>query len=61
MLMMVVGIDGTVHNVHVVRSLDVALDQQAIEVVQKWRFSPARMKGLPVPAQIAAEVNFHPH
>jgi protein TonB len=61
MLMMVVGVDGGVYDVHVARSLDVALDQKAIEAVQKWRFSPARMKGLPVPAQIGAEINFHLH
>jgi TonB family protein len=61
MLMMVVGVDGKVQDVQVVRSLDVALDQRAIEAVQKWRFSPARMKGLPVPTQIAAEINFHLH
>jgi TonB family protein len=60
-LMTVVGIDGKVHDVHVVRSLDVTLDQRAIEAVQKWRFSPARMKGLPVPAQIAVEIDFHLH
>lgn len=60
-LTMVVGVDGKVHNVHVARSLDAALDQKAIDIVQKWIFSPARMKGLPVPAQIATEINFHPH
>jgi TonB family protein len=60
-LTMVVGVDGKVHDVHVARSLDAALDQKAIDVVQKWIFSPARMKGLPVPAQIGIEMNIHPH
>jgi TonB family protein len=43
----------------VVRSLDIALDQKAIEAAQQWRFSPARMNGLPVPVQIDVEINFH--
>ena len=60
-LTMVVGVDGKVHDIRVVRSLDVALDQKAVEAVQKWIFSPARMKGLPVPTRIAAEINFHMH
>ncbi len=60
-LAMAVGVDGGVHNVRVVRSLDVALDQKAIEAVQQWKFSPARMKGLPVPVQIDVEVNYHLH
>jgi TonB family protein len=60
-LMTVVGVHGKIHDVRVVRSLDATLDQKAIEAVQKWRFSPARMKGLPVPAQIGVEINFHLH
>jgi len=60
-LAMAVGVEGGVHDVHVVRSLDIALDQKAIEAVQQWKFSPARMKGLPVPVQIDVEVNFHLH
>lgn len=58
-LTIVVGVDGKVHHVHVARSLDPTLDQMAIDSVQKWTFSPARLNGLPVPAQIATEINFH--
>jgi TonB family protein len=60
-LMMAVGVEGKVHEVHVVRSLGVVLDQKAIEAVQQWKFLPARMNGLPVPVQISVEVNFHLH
>jgi len=60
-LAMTVGVEGKVHEVHVIRSLDVALDQKAIEAVRQWKFSPARMNGLPVPVQIDVEVNFHLH
>jgi|SRR5579862_9276361 len=60
-LAMVVGVEGKVSDVHVVRSLDAVLDQRAIEAVRQWKFSPARMKGLPVPVQTDAEVNFDLH
>jgi TonB family protein len=58
-LAIAVGVDGRIHDVHVVRSLDVELDQKAIEAVRQWKFLPARMNGLPVPVQIDVEVNFH--
>jgi TonB family protein len=60
-LAMVVGVEGGVQDVHVIRSLDVALDQRAMEAARQWKFSPARMNGLPVPVQIDVEVNFHLH
>ena len=60
-LSMAVTVEGKVQDVHVVRSLEVALDQRAIEAVQQWKFSPGRMNGLPVPVQIEVEVNFHLH
>lgn len=59
MLALVVGIEGKVRDVHVVRSLGIAFDQKAIEAVQQWKFLPARMNGLPVPVQINVEVNVH--
>lgn len=59
MLTLVVGIEGRVRDVHVVRSLGGAFDQKAIEAVQQWKFLPARLYGLPVPVQINVEVNVH--
>lgn len=55
----VVGIDGRVQSVRVLHSLTAVLDKKAVEVVQQWKFSPARIKGLPVPAQMVVEVAFH--
>jgi TonB family protein len=55
----VVGIDGEVQNVRVLQSLNGQLDKKAVEAVQQWKYSPARIKGLPVPAEIAVEVAFH--
>jgi TonB family protein len=60
-LAMEVGVDGKVHDLQVLRSLDVVLDQKAIEAVRQWKFSPARMNGLPVPVQIQGEVKFRLH
>jgi protein TonB len=54
----VVGIDGSVPEVKVVRSASGELDKKAIEAVKKWKFSPATMNGLPVPVLINIEVNF---
>jgi TonB family protein len=34
------------------------LDEKAIEAVNRWRFRPATLNGLPVATQIAVEVNF---
>lgn len=56
-----IGVDGNVHGVKVVRELDAALDQKAMEAVRQWQFSPARMNGLPVPVEVMVEVNFRLH
>jgi TonB family protein len=60
-LAMAVRVEGKVHDVQVVRSLDGVLDQKAIEAVRQWKFSPARMNGLPVPVRIQGEVEFRLH
>jgi protein TonB len=55
----IVGIDGRAHNVRVVRSLGMGLDEKAIEAVARdWRFDPGRKDGRPVPVEINIEVNF---
>ena len=56
-----VDVEGKVSDVKVVRALDPVLDKRGTEAVRKWQFSPARMKGLPVPVQIDIEVNFDLH
>jgi TonB family protein len=58
-LAIVVGTDGKVGDVHMLRPLNAVLDQKAVEAVRQWKFLPARMRGLPVPVQIDVEVNFH--
>jgi periplasmic protein TonB len=58
-LLLVVGADGHTHDIRVQRSLGMGLDEKAIEAVKTWRFIPATLKGKPIDAQIALEVDFH--
>src|SRR6266567_2795425 len=55
----VVGVDGRVHNPHVVRSLGMGLDEKAIEKVNVWKFDPAKKDGRPVAVEMNIEVAFN--
>jgi TonB family protein len=44
--------------IHIVRSLDPGLDQNAIAAVSQYRFKPALHQGQPVPVEVNIEVNF---
>ena len=50
--------DGRAHNMRVERSLDPGLDQNALESVEQWRFSPAKENGEPVAVAATIEINF---
>ncbi len=50
--------DGRAHNVRVVRSLGLGLDEKAIEAVREWRFVPGRKENQPVKVTATIEVNF---
>jgi protein TonB len=56
----VVQPDGTVGNIHVVRSLDSAfgLDQEAVKAARQWRFAPGTRFGKPVPVLVTIEIAF---
>ncbi len=58
MLWVVIGPDGRVHDMKVVRPLGLGLDEKAIEAVKQWKFEPARKDGQPVAVQVNIEVNF---
>jgi periplasmic protein TonB len=49
---------GRARDVHVTRSLDRRLDQNAIEAVKQWKFKPAMRDGKPVAVLISVEVEF---
>lgn len=57
----VVGVDGTLHDIRVVRSLDAAfgLDREAIACVRQWRFRPGTRQGKPVAVHVTIEVAFN--
>ncbi len=58
-LSILIGTDGTVQQSKIVRSVDPDLDKKAAEQVSRWKFTPARKKGLPVPSVMPVEVTFN--
>ena len=58
LLSVVVQPDGTAGQIKVLRSLDVGLDQKAVETVGTWKFKPGMKDGQPVSVQATIEVNF---
>jgi TonB family protein len=54
----VVDIEGRTRNVFVLRSLNPAFDDSAVEAVRKWRFEPARVDGVPVNTHMQVPVVF---
>jgi protein TonB len=49
---------GMVRDVHVTRSLDKRLDQNAMDAVSQWKFKPAVKDGKPVAVRTSVEVDF---
>src|SRR5580704_2436116 len=58
LLFVVVDEHGNPRDIKILRPLGLGLDQKAIEAVEKWKFSPGRKDGKPVPVQAQIEVNF---
>jgi TonB family protein len=56
----VVGVDGTISEVIVTRSLDAeyGLDAEAVRAARQWTFEPGRKDGKPVPVRITIELTF---
>ena len=57
-LTILIGTEGTVQQSKIARSVNPELDKKAAEEVSRWKFAPARKKGLPVPSVMSVEVNF---
>jgi len=53
-----VGADGLAHDLRVKSGIDPGLDQNAIEAIQQWKFTPAEKDGKPVAVFATIEVNF---
>ena len=54
----VVGADGSVQSVKVLRSVKF-LDDAALEAVKQWRYSPLILNGVPTPFVLTVTLNFH--
>ena len=50
--------DGRAHNIRVIQSLGLGLDEKAIQAVQEWQFVPGKKDGIPVKVRANVEVNF---
>jgi TonB family protein len=58
-LMLSVGEDGVPRQIQQLsQSLGFGLDEEAIETVSEWRYTPARLNGGPVPSPIAVTITF---
>ena len=55
----VVGVDGSVHDPKIVRSLSPELDAETVKTVGQWKFKPATKDGKPVAVKMNIEVSFH--
>jgi TonB family protein len=58
-LNVILGNDGVVHQVRVVRPLGLGLDEAAQSTVKTWHFLPATKDGQPVAVEMNVEVAFH--
>jgi TonB family protein len=54
----VIGRDGLVKNVHVLKPLPFGLDQAAVDAVKQWTFKPGTLEGKPVDVLFNLTVNF---
>ena len=57
-LEIVVRSNGTVGDVKILRGLPGGLNDRAVQAVRQWRFSPGRMKGVPVDVVVQVGVEF---
>jgi periplasmic protein TonB len=55
---LIVGVDGKPHNVHVLQSAGMGLDEEALDAVEQYEFKPATRDGQPVAVYVNVEVNF---
>lgn len=58
-LRLVISTEGLPRDIQVSRTLSPEFDDAAIDVVKKWKFSPATRDGKPVAVAIDVEVAFH--
>ena len=59
----VVGVNGVITEIRVIKSLDRAygLDQEAIKTAKQWLFRPGRFQGNAVPVLVIIQMEFRLH
>ena len=57
-LNVIVGLDGSVTDVTVIKSLEPSLDQAAIHAAKQWKFKPGLYGGQPVPTRVRLVLEF---
>ena len=55
---LVVGTDGSAHEIKVTEGLDPGLDANAVAAIRRWRFEPAQKDGKPIAAHATLVVPF---
>lgn len=55
----IVGTDGRLHGIRIVRPLGLGLDDSALSALQTWRFDPGKHDGKPVAVEMSIEVSFN--
>ncbi len=58
MLAVEVWEDGMAHNIRILRSLGLGLDEKAAEAVKRWKFTPGTKDGKPVRVAAQIQVSF---
>jgi|PersoiStandDraft_1058852.scaffolds.fasta_scaffold17748_2 TonB family protein len=57
----IIGEDGAIHSLHVIRSSFFLLDAASMAAVSQWRYKPASLDGVPVTVYLTVTVNFQLH
>src|SRR5262249_2652373 len=58
-LSIIVGADGRVHDVRIMRPLGLGQEETALTAVQTWRFAPSMREGKPVAVEMNIEVAYN--
>jgi len=54
----IVGTDGRIHDPHVIRSMNPAFDQRALEAINQWIFEPGMKDGRKVAVYVTVDMTF---
>jgi TonB family protein len=59
MMHIVIDTSGNVTDIRIDRALGKGLDENAVDAVKKWKFSPATRDGQPVSVSMMTEISFN--